>query len=162
MDAVTKVSGDAEGGWLVEVHDGDNAATYSPDGATSASEAEHIALQAHALAFPPTQDDETINPAAVLAEIRLTAENIEHLLMEANATVADARRVLQDSTAQATAIIDAARMSSLPPSQPVDMSQKQVAQDKAAALVGAGAFEPFKAVMAKMAAAEQSDAPAAN
>ena len=47
----TKVSGSADAGWLVEVHDGNNFATYSPV-ADTAQDAEKLALEAHSAAFP--------------------------------------------------------------------------------------------------------------
>ena len=47
----TKVSGDAEKGWIVEVHDGDNFGAYSPE-AADAAEAQAKAEAAHAELFP--------------------------------------------------------------------------------------------------------------
>jgi len=46
------VSGNAEGGWHVEIHDGDNFGSYSPEAAT-ADEASAKALAEHAAKFPP-------------------------------------------------------------------------------------------------------------
>lgn len=58
------VGGDAEGGWLIDVHDGVNHAVYSPS-AKNAEEAEKLALDAHKEAFPPAEAEaEEIIPAA--------------------------------------------------------------------------------------------------
>jgi hypothetical protein len=46
------VGGDSEGGWLVDIHDGTNAAVYSPEGA-DAEAAKSAAVSAHKEAFYP-------------------------------------------------------------------------------------------------------------
>jgi len=44
------VDGDAKGGWIIDIHDGRNTATYSPE-ADSAEEAKAAAVKAHTETF---------------------------------------------------------------------------------------------------------------
>ena len=65
------VQGDAEGGWIVSVHDGDRLAAYSPD-AKNAAEARAMAHDSHAMEYhmpvlpehePEVDPDAKIDPA---------------------------------------------------------------------------------------------------
>lgn len=53
------VGGDAAGGFLVDIHDGENNAVYSPEGVGNTDEAVAAALTDHGKGFPkaPTEND---------------------------------------------------------------------------------------------------------
>ena len=55
------VSGDQSGGWIVEIHDGERCAVYSPEAAT-AEEAKAKAMQAHGLPASPANDAAPVPP----------------------------------------------------------------------------------------------------
>ena len=65
-----EVSGDAEGGWIVDLHDGDNSGTYQPEAATAdealaKAEAAHVAKFGGELPAAATNDNpEPAPPAA--------------------------------------------------------------------------------------------------
>jgi hypothetical protein len=81
-----QVDGDAEKGWLVQVHDGVNARTYSPVDESGqphavAADAAAAALALHAEAFEAAAEVETHGLFAALHERLLVAEAaIEKLL----------------------------------------------------------------------------------
>ena len=60
------VGGDAEGGYLVDVHDGDRQGVYSPT-AKTAAEAIQKALKEHAGEKEPEKDDKDDKKPAALA-----------------------------------------------------------------------------------------------
>lgn len=56
MELRLTVGGDETGGWLVDIHDGDKNASYSPV-ATTAVEAARAALNEHAPPVPVVKPD---------------------------------------------------------------------------------------------------------
>lgn len=62
MDFTLKVSGDATGGWIAEIHDGNAFAVYRPFGSATPAEAAGAALGMYFIQHDPS------HPAVMLAE----------------------------------------------------------------------------------------------
>lgn len=77
------VGGDAAGGFLVDIHDGENSTVYNPQGVGNTNEAVAAALKDHGSAFPkaPTENDyvpqESAYPAPAASEGDPAAEVTE-------------------------------------------------------------------------------------
>jgi len=74
MESKVTVQGDADGGWIVEVNDGDHVGVYSPE-EKDAKKAEKAALAMHADAYPP--------PAPPVDVAALVAAEVEKALAAA-------------------------------------------------------------------------------
>lgn len=64
MDIRTHVTGDAEHGWIVDIHDGTNHGAYSPE-APDAETADRLANEMHKAKFYPEPEPPANVPPAV-------------------------------------------------------------------------------------------------
>lgn len=64
MDYRVTVTGDAEHGWIVDIHDGDHQGVYSPEGAADAEAAAKTAMDAHFDKYGTRPKTEEPPPAA--------------------------------------------------------------------------------------------------
>lgn len=115
------VGGDAESGWMVDVHDGDRHGAYSPE-AADADEARTKALAMHADAAP------SIPPAASASEIvahvrTLVDEGIAAAKAEWQALLANAHARIESLGVELAALRNAAP----PPSPANDQDSQPVA-----------------------------------
>lgn len=75
--------GDAEGGWMVDIHDGQNSAVYSTEGGTLET-AIKAALSDHAKAFPTAPGEHDFEFPAAAAPVSHANESAAPAASDAN------------------------------------------------------------------------------